>query len=61
MRAELFKNTDSASFVWYEDLDNMTVVIDVKAMPNSQSSQMTKEAARLLWNILKAEGFKECS
>ncbi len=50
---------DSASFAWDKGTI-MTVVIDVKAMRNSHSGQMTKEAGRLLWNKLKSTGFKEC-
>lgn len=51
---------DSASFVWFDDLEHMTVVIDVEAMRNSQTGQMTKDAARLLWKTLISTGFKEC-
>lgn len=51
---------DKADFIWDADIDVMTVVIDVKAMRNSQTGRMTKDAGRLLWNTLKSEGFEEC-
>ena len=50
--------SDKATFHWAHDLATMNVVIDVEEMLNAQSGRMTKEAGRLLWELLKSKGYE---
>ena len=52
------KNT--AVFSWDKTNPDMNVVIDVEEMRNSHTGRMTKEAARLIWNLLKSKGYETC-
>ena len=51
---------DKATFCWVPGTDNpnMDVVIDVEEMLNAQTGRMTKEAGRLLWELLKSKGYE---
>ncbi len=56
----LKRDKNTAVFSWVADREDMDVAIDVEEMRNSHTGRMTKEAARLIWNMLKSKGYETC-